>query len=90
MKALAERDRYVFGRVVIIDVQIAFGAHRDIDQRVARQLVEHMVKETHAGLIVIAATAVEIDLDRDVGFGGGAGQGAATHRASPKAIAAPL
>ena len=40
---LAERDPDVFNRVVGVDVQIAVGAHREIDHGMARELIEHVV-----------------------------------------------
>ena len=58
---LAERDADVLDRVVIVDVQVALGAHRQVDQRMARELVEHVVEEADAGGDVGRAGAVEID-----------------------------
>ena len=49
---------------------VALGAHRDVDQRVARQLLQHVVEEADAGLHVVAAGAVEIDGDGDSRLGG--------------------
>ena len=65
---LAERDADILGRVVVIDVQVALGPHRDVDQRVARQLVEHVVEKADAGRDRRRAAAVEVDRDGDVGF----------------------
>jgi len=48
---------------VIVDVMITLGADFHVDQRVAGQLVEHMVKETNAGFVVIDTGSVEVDLD---------------------------
>ena len=58
---LADRDAAVFGGVVEIDMQIAFGTHGQIDQAVTRQLVQHVIEESDAGLHVITALAVEVD-----------------------------
>ena len=52
---LADGDAAVLGGVVGIDVQIAFGLDVEIDQRMARQLLEHVVEEADAGLDGIAA-----------------------------------
>ena len=65
---LAERDRRILGGVVLIDMQVAGRAQADVDQRVARELLEHMIEEADAGRDLIGAGAVEVDLDRDVGF----------------------
>ena len=65
---LADDDAAVFGGVVKIDVQIADGTHFQIDQRMTRQLFEHVVEETDAGLHVILTCAVQIERDEDLGF----------------------
>ncbi len=44
-----------------IDVQIPLGAERDVDQAVARQLLQHVIEEADAGLDVVGAGAVEPD-----------------------------
>ena len=51
-------------------------ARRDIEveQRMAAEGRQHMVKEANAGLGMNAAGAIEIEADRDLGLGGGAGQ----------------
>ena len=69
---LAERDADVLGGVVVVDVQVALGLDRDVDARVPRQQIEHVVEEADAGRDVGDALAVEIDRDLDVGLLGGA------------------
>ena len=69
---LAERDADVLGGVVVVDVQIALGLDRNVDARVPRQEVEHVVEEADAGCNVRDTLAVEIDRDLDVGLLGGA------------------
>src|ERR1044071_3781443 len=54
-------DAGILGRVVIVDVQVALGAQRDVDQAVARELLQHMVEEADAGVDVVLAGAVEVD-----------------------------
>ena len=73
---LAERDADVLGGVVVVDVQVALGLDRDVDARVARQQIEHVVEEADAGRNRRDAPAVEVDFDLDVGF-----LGLALHRA---------
>ena len=49
-------------------MQVALGAQRDVDQAVARQLLEHVVEKADAGRDVVAAGAVEIDGTADLGL----------------------
>ena len=79
---LAERDADVLGGVVVVDVQVALGLHGDVDARVARQQVEHVIEEADAGRDLGRAGAVEVDRDLDVGF-----LGLPLHRALAHAIA---
>ena len=76
---LAERDADVFGGVVVIDVEVAGGLHRDVDPGMARQQVEHVIEKADPGRDRGLAAAVEIDGDRDVGFLGGALDGRLAH-----------
>jgi uncharacterized protein len=61
-------DARVFGGVVLINVQIAHRLDRKINQRMARQLFEHVIKEPDAGRDRILSRAIEIDLDIDRRF----------------------
>ena len=47
---LADDVAGILGGVVEIDVQIALGPKRDVDQAMARQLLQHVVEEPDAGL----------------------------------------
>ena len=60
---LAERDADVLDRVVVVDVQVALGPDREVEEAVAGHLVEHMVEEAHARADVAQARAVEVDRD---------------------------
>ena len=77
--AWPERDADILGGVVMIDVQIALGLDRDVDARVARQQIEHVVEEADAGRNRRTALPVEIDFDLDVGFLGLALHGGFAH-----------
>ena len=46
---IAESDRRVFNRVVKIDVQIAFGFESNVDQRMMRKLLNHVIEKSDAG-----------------------------------------
>ena len=70
---LAERDAGILDRVMRVDVQVALGGDVDIDQRMPRDLVQHMVEEADAGRNVRHAGSVEVDTDLDGGFLGFAG-----------------
>ena len=65
---LAERDADVLDRVVRVDVQVALGLDLEVEHAVARDLVEHVVEERHAGgESFAAAAAVEVDARRGSG-----------------------
>ena len=44
LQRLAQADADVFHRVVLVDVQVAFGAHREIDRRVLGEERQHVVR----------------------------------------------
>ncbi len=48
-KRLADRDARILDRVMVVDMQIAIGLDVHVDQRMAGQLVEHMVEKADAG-----------------------------------------
>ena len=86
----AERDAGVFHRVVGVDVQVAHALDVEVDQAVARDLVEHVVEEGHAGVQLLLAGAVEVDRDADLRLVGVAGDfcGAGHGRCSVRSTSA--
>ena len=72
-QGLAQGDAAVFDRVVIVDVQIALRGQRDVDQRMAGQLIQHVVEETDTGRHVVLAGPLQGHGDRNFGFIGRAG-----------------
>ena len=70
---LAQRDADVLDRVVAVDMQVAIGLDVQVDQAVARDLVQHVVEKADAGMQLRLAAAVEVDAHRDAGFGRVAG-----------------
>jgi hypothetical protein len=84
-QGLAQCDAHILHRVVVVDVQIARGRDRQVDQGVARQLIEHVVEEAHAGLVGINPCPVEVYLDGNLGLRGFAGDLGAAHPGSPVA-----
>lgn len=65
---LANRDAGVFGGMMLVDMQVANCLDLQVNQRMAGQLLKHVVKKTDAGRHFINAGAVEIDLDIDRRF----------------------
>ena len=68
--ALAEHDADILGGVMEVDVQVALGAHGQVEQAVAGEGGEHVVEEADAGGDVRLPRPVEIQGQGDVGFGG--------------------
>ncbi len=62
------RDADVFHRVMTVDVQIALGFDFEIDQAVARNLIEHVIEEADAGRELGGPCAVEVDPHADLRF----------------------
>jgi uncharacterized membrane protein len=79
---LPEGDSNIFGRVVMVDVEIAGGLGVDVDPGMAGQQVKHVIEESDAGRDRGGAPAVEIDRDGNVGFRGGAFDRSLAHVAS--------
>jgi hypothetical protein len=69
--------------MVMVDVQIALGLDRDVDARVPREQIEHMVEKANAGRDRRATRAIEIDFDLNVGFLGLSLDGALAHANIP-------
>jgi hypothetical protein len=69
-KGLPQGDADVLGRVVVINVQVAFAADVQIHEAVARDLLKHMVEKTDACVKIRLTRAVEIEAEFDLGFVG--------------------
>jgi hypothetical protein len=67
---LAEGDADILDRVVEIDMRVPGRAHGHVDQRMAGELLQHMIEEADAGGDLVPARAVELDGDGDLGFAG--------------------
>src|SRR5207245_3536175 len=50
VERLAQRQRTVFGRVVVVDMEVALARQRDIEPGVATERLEQMVEEPKARL----------------------------------------
>ena len=75
----ADRNAGVFGGVMLVDMQVANRLHLQIDERMPRQLLKHMVEKANAGRNLVHAAAVEIDFDIDRRFVGLAADRPGTH-----------
>ena len=78
--------------VVVVDVlsfttcvDIALGLQRNVDQRMAGKLLDHMVEEADAGGDVIGAGAVKIDRGGNRSFLGPAGEARPARGGAPGA-----
>ena len=71
-EGLAQRDRGVLDGVMRLDLDIALGAHGEVEAGVAAQRCEHVVIERDAGVDVDLPGAVEVEFDDDLGFLGAA------------------
>lgn len=67
---LADGDAGIFHGVMVIDMQIALNLDLHVDQRMAAELVQHMVEKSHAGGNCRFAGAVDIHAHRNRGFVG--------------------
>ena len=59
---LPQSDPAIFDRVVIVDMSVTF-ALSVISIREWRELIQHMIKESHACVVGIASAAIKIDGD---------------------------
>ena len=67
-KRRAERDGHVLDRVMGIDMKIARRRDLEIDQRVPRDLLEHVIEKADPGLDPGRTRPVEIERDADRRF----------------------
>src|SRR5215469_7420842 len=87
---LAERDANIFGRVVVIDVQIALGSNADVNSRMPGQQIEHVVEKADASFDRRRAGPIEVDGDLDIGFLSLARHRAFAHFTLPTAVSGSI
>src|SRR5215203_6156242 len=68
--------------MVLIDVEIAGGSHREVEGAVAGEQFQHVIEEADAGAHRIPALALEADRQRDLRFGGASIDYRTAHRIS--------
>ncbi len=76
---LPQRDADVLDGVMRVDVQIALRLDVQVEQGVARHLVEHVLEEGQPGRELRIALAVDVEPHPDPGFLGVADDFGATH-----------
>src|ERR1700727_79014 len=54
--------------MMIVDVAVALGPNGDVDERMTRQLIEHMIEKADAGRDVGDARSIEVEADFDARF----------------------
>ena len=69
-ECLTQRDGGVLDGVVSFDLDVALGAHGQVEAGMTAQGGQHVVVERHTGVDVDLPGAVEVELDDDVGFAG--------------------
>ena len=66
LQGFAQRQAGIFHGVVIVDIQVALNRDLHTEAAVRGDLIQHVVKETDAGVDLAAAFAVEPDLHVDL------------------------
>jgi hypothetical protein len=65
---LADDDADIFNRVVLVDIEIAFGGEFEIEAAMLCEKLEHVVEEADAGRDLVGAFAFEAKFAADLGF----------------------
>jgi hypothetical protein len=73
-KNVTQHQTDILYSMVMIDVQISAGCHREIKKAVYREKGQHMIKKRDAGRYVTDAAAVEVYFDVYLGLFRGAGR----------------
>ena len=69
-ESLAKRDPTIFGRVMLIDMQISLRPQLQVDVRVASEEIEHVIQKADAGRNRRRSSPVEVDRNLDIRFVG--------------------
>ena len=68
IEGLAQRDRTIFGGVVIVDLEIALAAEVKIEAGVLGEADQHVIEKADAGLDVRLAFAIQGQTKLDIGL----------------------
>src|SRR5690606_4672936 len=78
-KRLSDGDPRVLGCMMHVDMEVTLRPDIQVDQRMARQLLEHVVEKADTGLHLVPAGTVEIYGNRYFGFARLAFNGCRSH-----------
>src|SRR6516164_254379 len=65
---LAKRNPTIFGRVMLIDMQVSLRPDLQVDARMASKEIEHMIEKADAGRNRRRSSPVEVDHNLDIRF----------------------
>ena len=68
MQGLTHDDSDILHRVVFVDIDVALGLDRQIEESMFRHQLQHMVEEPDACVDLPLATAIQCPGNLDVGF----------------------
>src|SRR4029079_4024898 len=66
MQGFAHHDADVLHRVVLVNIDVALGFDRDVEETVLRKQLQHVVEETNPGVDLSLAAAIQHPFDRDI------------------------
>src|SRR5690606_29791729 len=75
----AQGNTHILDGVMEIDMQVPLAGYIHVDERVPRQLVEHLIEKADAGRHIVHAGAIEIHRYLDLGLVGRAGETGSPH-----------
>jgi len=67
-QALSDAYTDIFGGVVCVNVEVAFGPEFEVEFPMFAEVCKHMVEKTHTGLDAVAACTIKVKGALDVGF----------------------
>ncbi len=67
---LAKRYAAILDGVVLVDMQVALCAERNVDARMAGKLLQHVIEKANAGGYGISALTVQVDVGGNFGLFG--------------------
>ena len=80
-KGFTDRDACIFGCMVLVDMEIADGFDRQIDQRMPGKLFKHMIKKADPCRNLVNPCSVKVEFDVDRRFIGLSTDGSRAHDA---------
>ena len=70
MQGLAHDDADILHRVVLVDIDVAFGLDGQVEEAVLGQQLQHVVEEANPGVDLSLPAAVQRPFDTDIRFFG--------------------